>query len=82
VNTVGDVCDGDFFFGNAGPDMSPHFPAHFAVEARDAVAVIACANGEHGHGEEFISVEDVFAAKRLETFEIKTELVNEITTWQ
>jgi hypothetical protein len=79
VHTVGHMADADLVDGNSWPGALPHFAAHLAVEAADAVAVRGHAQSQGGH-DEFAgfraTVVAVFAVERDQVGDGHAELLD------
>lgn len=66
VDTVGDMTDGNFGFGQTRPDGIPHAAADGAVQFANGVAIGGEAEGEDGHAEVFVIVVGILATERKE----------------
>ena len=77
VHAVGDVPDGNFFFGHPGPERHPHPPADHPVQAGDGVGAAGQLEGQHRHAERFPLVVGIDPAQPHQPLVRQANLVGE-----
>ena len=77
VDTVGDMTNGNFGFGQTRPDGIPHAAADGTVQFADGIAIAGESKGEDGHAKIFVVGIGILAAEREEIAAADAEAVIE-----